>query len=108
MTESPFPIHHILLCRRSLCRLLVGVDLLAILVVPDTGWRGTVAAAFARADTSGCIRLQLCAQDSVIGCVPDNFAVDGTRDAVLEFEVHLGNCVLGEDGSIGDVTCSLH
>jgi len=37
--------------------------------------------------------------------VPDNLAVDGARDAVLQLEVHLGNRVLGEHGSIRDITC---
>ena len=29
----------------------------------------------------------------------------GAGDAVLKFEVHLGNGVFGEDGSIRDITC---
>jgi hypothetical protein len=37
--------------------------------------------------------------------VPDNLAVDGTRDAVLQLEVHLGNRVLGEHRSVRDITC---
>lgn len=36
--------------------------------------------------------------------VPDNLAVNGTRDAVLQLKVHLGHGVLGEDRGIGDVT----
>lgn len=36
--------------------------------------------------------------------VPDDLAVDSTRDAVLQLQVHLGDSVLGEDGSIGDIT----
>jgi hypothetical protein len=28
--------------------------------------------------------------------VPNNFAMDGARDAVLQLEVHLGNCVFWE------------
>lgn len=37
--------------------------------------------------------------------VPDDLAVDGAGDAVLELEVHLGDRVLLEDGGVGDVTC---
>lgn len=37
--------------------------------------------------------------------VPDNLAVNGTRDAVLQLEVHLGDGVLGEDRGVRDVTC---
>lgn len=37
--------------------------------------------------------------------VPDDLAVNGTRDAVLQLEVHLGNRVFGEDGGIRDITC---
>lgn len=36
---------------------------------------------------------------------PDDFAVDGAGDAVLQFEVHLGNGVFREDRGVGDVTC---
>ena len=42
------------------------------------------------------------------GCsvdVPNDLAVDGARDAVLELEVHLGHRVLGEDRGVRDVTC---
>ena len=34
---------------------------------------------------------------------PDNLAVNGARDAVLQLQVHLRDCVLVEDGGIGDV-----
>lgn len=37
--------------------------------------------------------------------VPDNLAVNGARDAVLQLEVHLGNSVLGVDRSLRDITC---
>lgn len=39
--------------------------------------------------------------------VPDNLAVNGARDAVLQLQVHLGHGVLREDGGIRDVTCEL-
>jgi hypothetical protein len=39
------------------------------------------------------------------GDIPDDLAVNGARDAVLELEVHLGHRVLGEDGGVRDVTC---
>lgn len=38
--------------------------------------------------------------------VPDNLAVDGARDTVLQLEVHLGNRVLGEHRSVRDITCN--
>ena len=37
--------------------------------------------------------------------VPDNLAMDGARDAVLQLEVHLGNRVLGEHRGVRDITC---
>lgn len=36
--------------------------------------------------------------------VPDNLAVNGAGNAVLELQVHLGDGVVGEDGSIRDIT----
>jgi hypothetical protein len=38
--------------------------------------------------------------------IPHDLSVDGARDAVLELQVHLGDGVLGEDGGIGDITCT--
>lgn len=40
--------------------------------------------------------------------VPNDLAVNGTRDAVLQLEVHLGDGVLGEDRGVRDVTCGRH
>lgn len=37
--------------------------------------------------------------------IPDNLAVNGARDTVLQLEVHLGDGVLGEDRGVRDVTC---
>lgn len=37
-------------------------------------------------------------------CLPNNFAVDGAGYAVLQLEIHLGNGVFGENGSIRDIT----
>lgn len=36
--------------------------------------------------------------------LPNNFAVDGAGYAILKLEIHLGNGVFGEDGSIRDIT----
>lgn len=38
---------------------------------------------------------------------PDDLAVDGAGNAVLELQVHLWDGVLWEDGSIRDITCSV-
>lgn len=37
-------------------------------------------------------------------CLPNNFTVDGAGYAVLQLEIHLGNGVFGENGSIRDIT----
>jgi len=52
---------------------------------------------------SGSVYLLICSEEGV----PDDLAVDGAGDAVLELEVHLGHGVLGEDGGVGDITCAL-
>lgn len=41
------------------------------------------------------------------GDVPDNLSVDGARDAVLQLQVHLGNCILVKDGRLANVACRL-
>lgn len=41
------------------------------------------------------------------GALPDNLAVDGAADTVLQLQVHLGNGVFGEDGGVRDITCAL-
>jgi len=74
-------------CLGRLCTSLVGVDFLAVLVVSNAGWRSTVAATFARADTN-------------------DLSMNGAGDAVLELQVHLWDAVFGEDGGIRDVTDS--
>jgi len=38
--------------------------------------------------------------------VPNNLAMDGARDTVLQLEVHLGNGVFWEYGSVRDITYS--
>ena len=34
--------------------------------------------------------------------------MDGARNAVLQLEVHLGNCVFWEYGSVRDITCEIN
>lgn len=38
------------------------------------------------------------------GVIPYDLTMDGAGYAVLEFEVHFGDGVLGKDGGIGDIT----
>lgn len=38
--------------------------------------------------------------------VPNDLAVDGARNAVLQLKVHLGDGVVGEDRSVRDITNS--
>lgn len=50
--------------------------------------------------------LETSSSESLCGLnVPDDLAVDSAGDAVLELQVHLGDRVLSEDGSLGDITC---
>ncbi len=37
--------------------------------------------------------------------IPNDLAVDGARNAILELQVHLWNDVLGEDRGIRDISC---
>lgn len=79
------------------------VDLLAVLVVSHTWWGSAVAAALAGADTvlqSAMFKLK-----PLLYCIPNDLAVDGARNAVLQLEVHLGHGVLAEDRGIRDITC---
>ena len=38
--------------------------------------------------------------------VPDDLAVNGTGNAVLELEIHLWNRIFGENGGIRDIACN--
>jgi len=66
---------------------LSGRHLLAVLVVSNTRRGGAIATTFCRSDTN-------------------DLAMDGARNAVLQLEVHLGNCVLGKDRGVRNVTDS--
>jgi len=75
---------HIPLSSSGGFRSLVGIDLLAVFVIPDPRGRSTITAAFPRTDTN-------------------DLAVDGARNAVLELQVHLGDGVFFEDRCLADI-----
>jgi hypothetical protein len=62
----------------SRLRRLLRIHLLAVLVIPDSWGRCSVSSAFPRPHAH-------------------DLAVDGARDAVLQFEVHFGDGVVLED-----------
>lgn len=84
MTLSPSLAHPL---RSGRLSLLLRVNLLSVLVVPDPRWWSAIAATLSGSDT-------------------DDLAVNGAGDAVLKLQVHLGNGVLGKHRSIGDITDS--
>lgn len=99
------------LCLSCLGSSLVWVDLLAILVVADAGWWETVSAAFAGTDTMRelsamlfSLRKEVRPRFISVRNVPNNLAMNGARDTVLQLEVHLGNSVFWEYGCIRDIT----
>jgi hypothetical protein len=44
---------------------------------------------------------------SQVQSVPNNLAMNGARDTVLQLEVHLRNSVFWEYGSVRDITCEI-
>jgi hypothetical protein len=92
---------------------LKRVNLLAVLVETHAGRGSAVTATLAGTDTSWGVsrcHFECAGQRDAIALggsknIPDDLAVDGARDAVLELEVHLGHRVLSEDGGVRDVTC---
>lgn len=110
-SAQPTPIPNDSLCLSGLCSGLVRVDLLSILVVADTGRRRSVSAALTGTDTTRksalkfCFRLHVRPRFVSSAVLPNNLAVDGARDAVLQLEVHLGNGVFWEYRCIRNITC---
>jgi hypothetical protein len=37
--------------------------------------------------------------------LPNNFSMDSAGNAVLKLQVHLRDGIIGEDGSVGDISC---
>ena len=96
------------LCLGYLRSCLLWIDLLAVLVVPDSRWWCTISSSLSRSHTvasPSAVTSKHCGPYSAsLWNIPNNLSVDGTRDAVLKLEVHLWYGILGEDGGIGNVT----